>query len=56
MAQSHKYYKSRAVGVTSEVGLTTERDLSVLTVLKKHDVFYSSMIPEVTWYKPLYNK
>ena len=21
---------------------------------KKHDVFYSSEIPEVTWYKPLY--
>ena len=25
-------------------------------MLKKHDVFYTSMIPEVTWYKPLYNK
>ena len=25
-------------------------------VLKKHDVFYSSAIPEVTWYEPLYNK
>ena len=48
MVQSNKYYKSRAVGVTSEVGLTTDRDLSVL---KKHDVFYSSEIPEVTWYE-----
>ena len=47
---------SRAVGVMSEVGLTTDRDLSVLTVLKKHDVFYSSEIPEVTWYEPLYNR
>ena len=24
-------------------------------VLKKHDVFYTSTIPEVTWYEPLYN-
>ena len=24
-------------------------------VLKKHDVFYTSAIPEVTWYEPLYN-
>ena len=55
MIQSNKYYKSCAVGVTSEVGLTTDRDLSVLTVHKKHDVFYSSEIPEVTWYEPLYN-
>ena len=23
-------------------------------VLKKHDVFYTSAIPEVTWYEPLY--
>ena len=30
MLQSYKYYESRAVGVTSEVGLTTVRDLSVL--------------------------
>ena len=30
MVQSDKYYKSRAVEVTSEVGLTTDRDLSVL--------------------------
>ena len=55
MEQSNKNYKSRAVGVMSEVGLTTDRDLSVLTVLKKHDVFYSSEILEVTWYEPLYN-
>ena len=37
------------MGVASEVGLTTDRDLSVLTVFKKHDVFYTSEIPEVTW-------
>ena len=37
MIQSNKYYKSCAVGVTSEVGLTTDRDLSVLTVHKKHN-------------------
>ena len=55
VVQSDKYYKSRAVGVTSEVGLTTVRDLSVPYVLKKHDVFYTSAIPEVTWYEPLYN-
>ena len=23
---------------------------------KKHDVFYTSMIPDVTWYESLYNK
>ena len=56
MVQSNKYDKSRAVGVTSKVGLTTDRDLSVLTLLKKPDVFYSSEIPEVTWYEPLYNR
>ena len=55
MVQSKKYFKSRATGVTSEVGLTSDRDLSVLTVLKKYDVFYFSEIPEVTWYEPLYN-
>ena len=51
-----KYYKSHTVGVVSEFSLTTDRDLSVLTVLKKHDVFYSSEMPEVTWYEPLYNR
>ncbi len=55
MVQTNKYYKSRAVGVTSKVGLTTDQDLSVHTVLKKHDVFYSSEIPEVTWHEPRYN-
>ena len=54
MVQSKKYYKSCTVGVTSEVGLTTDRDLSELTVLKKYDVFYTSAIPEVTWYEPLH--
>ena len=28
VVQSNKYYKSRVVGVTSEVGLTTDRDLA----------------------------
>ena len=117
VVQSNKYYMSRAVGVTSEVGLTTDRDLSVPifderptrrtsvaqglldssgrravaqtcqkqppeargndrparmpdcllkisarsrdlsvpTLLKKHDVFNTSDIPEVMWYEPLYN-
>ena len=55
MVQSKKYYKSRTVGVTSQVGLTTDRDLVEPSVLKKHDVFYTSTIPEVTWYEPLYN-
>ena len=32
MEQSNKYYKSHAVGVTSEVGLTTDRDLSELSL------------------------
>ena len=32
--QSHKYYKSCALSVTSKVGLTTDRDLSVLTCLR----------------------
>ena len=41
------------MGVKSEVGLTNDRDLTEL-VLKKH-VFYTSTIPEVTWYKALYN-
>ena len=27
----------------------------VLTVLKKHNVFYSSKIPEIMWYEPQYN-
>ena len=65
MPLSDKYYKSRAVGVTSEVGLTTDRRPSELSlcfsfyfpfsVLERHGVFYISMIPEVTWYEPLYN-
>ena len=55
VVQSNKYHKSCAVGVMSEVGLTTDRDLSVLPVLKKHNIFHSSKKPEVTWYEPLYN-
>ena len=54
VVQSNEYYKSRADGVPPKVCLTTDRDFSVLTVLKKH-VFYSSEIPEVTWYEPQYN-
>ena len=54
MVQSNKYYKSRAVGLMSEVGLTTDWDLAEPFVLKKH-IFYTSSIPEVTWYKLLYN-
>ena len=50
MVQSNTFYKSRTVGVTSEIGLTTDRDLAQLSVLKKHDVFYTTAIPEVTWY------
>ena len=41
------------MGVTSEVGPTTDQDLAEL---KKYDVFYTSVILEVTWYEPLYNK
>ena len=33
VVQSNKYYKSHAAGVIFEVGLTTDRDLSVLDVL-----------------------
>ena len=56
VVQTNKYHKFHAVGVMSEVGLTTDRDLSELSVLRKHNDFNSSEIPEVTWYKPLYNK
>ena len=28
VVQSNKYYKSRAVGITSEVGLTTDQNLA----------------------------
>ena len=42
MVQSNKYYKSRAVGVTSEVGLTTDRDLAEHCVL--NTCFYTSAI------------
>ena len=31
------------------------RDILELSMLKKHDVFYSSKISEVTWYELLYN-
>ena len=67
MVQFDWYYKSRAVGVTSEVGLLLTDVLSELSLcfsfyfyfcfsmLEKQGVFYTSVIPEVTWYKPLYN-
>ena len=44
MVQSIKYYKFHVVGITSEVGLTTDWDLSVLSMLKKYDLCYSSEI------------
>ena len=47
MVESNKY-KSRAVGVSSEDGFTTDQDLSVPDVFKKHNVFYISAILEVT--------
>ena len=47
VVQSNKYYKFRAVDVTSKVGRTTDQDLSVLAVLKKH-ISYSSEIPGIT--------
>ena len=37
----------------SEVGLTTDRDLSAPTRLRSLTFFYTSEI--VTWYEPLYN-
>ena len=55
MVQSNKYYKSCTADVTSEVGLTTDRGLSEPACLRNTTFFYTSEIPEVTWYKPLYN-
>ena len=38
VVQSSKYYKSHAVGVTSNAGLTTDRDLAEPSrTLKKYD-------------------
>ena len=45
MVQSDKYYKSCAVGVRSEVGLTTDRDLSVLMCLRNT----TSFVPPRYW-------
>ena len=39
VVQSDKYYKSRAVGVTSNCGLSTDRDLSVPTCLRNTTSF-----------------
>ena len=63
MVLSEEYHKSRAVGVMSNVGLTTDQcpfravslSASVSPVLKRLGVFYTSAIPEVSWYEPLYN-
>ena len=40
VVQSNKYYKSRAIGVTSEVGLTTDRDLAEYPCLWNTTSFY----------------
>ena len=49
----------RTVGVKSTVGLTTEQCPSEVSlcfsVLKRHSVFYTSVILEVMWYEPRYN-
>ena len=39
MVQPNKYYKSRAVGVTSKVGLTTDRDLAEHACLRNTTYF-----------------
>ena len=39
VVQSNKYYKSRVVGVTSEVGLTTDQDLAELPCLRNTTSF-----------------
>ena len=39
MVKSNKYYKSRAAGVTSEVSLTTDRDLYVPPCLRNSTSF-----------------
>ena len=41
--------------LTSEVGLNTDWDLAEPSCLR-NNVFYTSTIPEVMWYEPLYNK
>ena len=67
MVQSDKNYKSRAVGITSEVCLTTDRRpfravscfsfcfCICFPVLARHGVFHTSAIPEDMCYEPLYN-
>ena len=45
VVQSHKYYKSCTVGVTSTVGLTTDRDVSVPMCLRNPMYF----IPAWYW-------
>ena len=42
MVQSNKYYKSRTVGVTSEVDLTTDRDLAEPLCLRKMTSFIAT--------------
>ena len=51
MVQSNKYYKSRAVGVTSEVGLITDRDLAELWRAKetRHLLYFHNTGSHVVW-------
>ena len=58
MAQSNKYYKSPSVGVTSEVDLTTDRDLAKLLSLRNTTSFIpvqhkriSRIMTEITFCK-----
>ena len=63
VVQSNEYYKSRAVSVMSEVGLTTDqhpfRAIFLLLLLSAYAAetlrLYTSAILEVMWYEKLYN-
>ena len=62
MVQSDKYYKSRAVWVTSEVGLLLTEifqssvcSTSLLLHSSETQRLLYAAIPEVTWYEPLYS-
>ena len=60
MVQSDEYYKSRGVGVTSEVGLTTDRrpfravslSASAFPCGSETRRLYTSAIPDVMWHEP----
>ena len=60
MVQSDKYYKYHAVVLRLKLVYYWPRFFRavylLLSVLEKHSVFYTSAIPEVRWYEPLYNK